>query len=1223
MDDYIVKASSPSGGGRGGEGSSTNDDNTNKNKNNDDNSPGGGSGVDDNNNNASKVAEEASGVGGVGGGGAKKPKKQQIRQLKSMTKKLRRSLSSDDTNVTFKGSAAATTGRRQAGKSGGSPSGGGGGGVGATRSRANTAPIFRDVSEGDDEDADDDNGDVGEAYAVNLVDNDGGSGDRKRPSSTPPIVSETEGAASEQQHQPQQQQQQQPSEPIEKQQAPQPVATMKEAPTASSTRQARPQQELRRTPSTGSEEEDEDIRIAKAMAMAIANNPGMSPDEIRKLVGAAPDQRPAAAAAAGKPSGGGGGVVVGAWDFSTAATKMGESIRTNMLETTKNIKASTNKAPAFGNIGETLLSNMKWTATATATATTTATTTTTTTTPASTAESATAASTTTGGVGGSTVKGENQQQPAATSTSATVSADQPPEKQTTTTTTTGTKVAVSRTIVGPANEGAARTSPTTTRTASPGSVPPAATGGATGVSSAAASAAAAAVTRDSSGISVKKLFSRGKGSSPRASPVPGQDSILVERSALAPTRSEVTAMSADTVSSEAAPAAVAPASISSSLKRSNSGGSFFPAALRVGLTSSNEPTVGGKSPPIRLSGMAWKRRGGMGKYSATGAWELRRIELVGTKLLYYQAASDELEAGEMSVASRSVTSPKDQPDSLLSLASNHSASVADDAQTEGVVVTKRANWLEQATSTWSSAAAHVDPTSPRGCLDLAKEKATVNAAFGHTGAPSPFALSIKVRGETKWKLCFDRHQAQMEWLAAISDVVVQGSVDVYNAQLLAAADPGNQDAGGTGLRYPQQRSGASSAKAGAVNQLWMMEPYRVESADAAEDSSDEEDESESSVGGDDFGSFSTSDRNFLRAIADAVSDRKDAVLSGAISPLDDSQRRRIQEAVRDTLDIPKQRLSSLARKLRRLADQPERLVGGPYEEDREPDVMPYEPLGPAATGIPTTSKSMTTTIPSSARVDSSKDLAARAKAAKNCDRTWGIPERNLMYLAATLNGALFSARASSTSMEGFWYLIGFANLSLYLCMSNEPHWQSILTFVRATPLLARASIASRRASKRKSSIKGGEELEVVAPIKPEYIPVAGSSTVRLKNPTDPPVNSKNQVFAGWCTPPGSIMQVRSHGYLATKGKVPSPGELYECVSVDIFESPSRYPDMASRVKLPVCQFTGDGAVKTWHMVCRVLLSAVETSFSSFALCEHFASQLIPPQHTFCSLTSSL
>ena len=64
------------------------------------------------------------------------------------------------------------------------------------------------------------------------------------------------------------------------------------------------------------------------------------------------------------------------------------------------------------------------------------------------------------------------------------------------------------------------------------------------------------------------------------------------------------------------------------------------------------------------------------------------------------------------------------------------------------------------------------------------------------------------------------------------------------------------------------------------------------------------------------------------------------------------------------------------------------------------------------------------------------------------------------------------------------------------------------------------------------------------------------------------------MFAGWKTVSGDL-QVRSYGYLTTKAKISSPGQLYELVQMDIFESPTRYPDMATRVKLPNVHFDGE------------------------------------------------
>jgi len=59
------------------------------------------------------------------------------------------------------------------------------------------------------------------------------------------------------------------------------------------------------------------------------------------------------------------------------------------------------------------------------------------------------------------------------------------------------------------------------------------------------------------------------------------------------------------------------------------------------------------------------------------------------------------------------------------------------------------------------------------------------------------------------------------------------------------------------------------------------------------------------------------------------------------------------------------------------------------------------------------------------------------------------------------------------------------------------------------------------------------------------------------------------------------MQVRGMGYSTLKKKQPSPGELYDCAQVEVFESPHRYPDMAPRVQLPKVTFKDEGP-KTWR-----------------------------------------
>ena len=192
-----------------------------------------------------------------------------------------------------------------------------------------------------------------------------------------------------------------------------------------------------------------------------------------------------------------------------------------------------------------------------------------------------------------------------------------------------------------------------------------------------------------------------------------------------------------------------------------------------------------RDDPIIISGVVWKRRGGLtaklGSYE--NAWEKRYMELRGNVILYYECESNE--------SNKTITG-----------AETHLSS---------------------------------SPKEPRGYLDLVAEKAAISATYGHSGAPSPFAISIKVglAQETKWKLCFDHHETQMDWLVKISDVCIKSSVDDYNQALLKATNPNNHAESSLLPRSPpvyEPGNGDGSVKSkrnSAVHTLWSLEDYTI------------------------------------------------------------------------------------------------------------------------------------------------------------------------------------------------------------------------------------------------------------------------------------------------------------------------------------------------------------------------------------------------------------
>jgi len=376
----------------------------------------------------------------------------------------------------------------------------------------------------------------------------------------------------------------------------------------------------------------------------------------------------------------------------------------------------------------------------------------------------------------------------------------------------------------------------------------------------------------------------------------------------------------------------------------------------------------------------------------------------------------------------------------------------------------------------------------RGELDLLKEKASVSASYGHTGAPTPFALSIKILGQTKWKLCFDTHEELMEWLAAMTDVVVQGSVDSYNALILEAHDPrntgGNSNAATLYGQLSEPPSNISPQYADnevvGGHRLWSMGHYNVKS------------------------------ENYPEAALEGMQE-----MEGIMEEVNSDDEEEVVAALTE-----------------------EKVLGKGLEFTMDP-----------STGV----------------------------------EIWGIPSKHLLPMVIILNFALCLSRASAVSADMFWHLITFINIGLLGVFSKEIVGGVVVPKKSGSKVARRLSSGAGAVVDQKvdSIVQKAEKEELTIP-KPsdDYKPVAGTTTMCIENPTDLPVKD-GIIFAGWRNADPSMMQIRSLGYKKHKKKVASPGELYKCIHVDIFESRTRYPDMASRVTLPKVKFEDKGP-KTWN-----------------------------------------
>jgi hypothetical protein len=493
--------------------------------------------------------------------------------------------------------------------------------------------------------------------------------------------------------------------------------------------------------------------------------------------------------------------------------------------------------------------------------------------------------------------------------------------------------------------------------------------------------------------------------------------------------------------------------------------------------SESVPTISGlvsseKKEQIRMTGIVWKRRSGLGKYSSTQAWERRRIVLKGNILSYYKKLSPSKDDDEFdeetsvgSVGSGDLPTNTGEPTVAPSTMNTQNTGAG---WLESSL--KQATDLANSLATGTTFSAPQSDTSARGYLDLVKENASVNASLGHSGAPTPFALSVKILTQTKWKFCFDSQKELMQWLAALTDAIVTASVDAYNSTILQATDPTKLE---PTFIYGQLSEPPTEQQGG--HGLWFTSPYCIKS-EAYDDDDDDENDS-------------------LEKLSDAES-----------------------------------------------------------QVDSKKTSNPF-----ALMLDPTSGTSV-----------------------------FHISEDYILLFAGMINFAILLTRASSTSVETFWHILVFTNTSMFLFLQKD-----------RVGMQVKKPVITSRMAKRLSSVMGlkvyptvqeeDTEKKKIAtssiekkPPKEVYRPPAGSTTIELQSADISPITEDENIYSRWIKGDPLGFSIRSHGYKQTKVKVPSPGELYSCVKVDIFNGAKRSPDMAGRVTLPKVEWDNDPAIKTWN-----------------------------------------
>ncbi|KAL3806486.1 hypothetical protein ACHAXA_001841 [Cyclostephanos tholiformis] len=171
---------------------------------------------------------------------------------------------------------------------------------------------------------------------------------------------------------------------------------------------------------------------------------------------------------------------------------------------------------------------------------------------------------------------------------------------------------------------------------------------------------------------------------------------------------------------------------------------------------------------------------------------------------------------------------------------------------------------------------------------------------------------------------------------------------------------------------------------------------------------------------------------------------------------------------------------------------------------------------------------------------------------------WSISGTNLYIAWASANIALILARCSSTTIDQYWKIVLFTNVGL---------WQLCSRPLRSNEIGANDTVQTL--NRISTTVKKGL-----------YKPMAGTTVVQATKVDDPNFNKDSHRLPTWVPISSSCLDVRSHGYLTTKKKIPSPGELYECIAVDCFVSNARVPEIAPRVKFGR-EFNIHSTGKTW------------------------------------------
>jgi hypothetical protein len=226
---------------------------------------------------------------------------------------------------------------------------------------------------------------------------------------------------------------------------------------------------------------------------------------------------------------------------------------------------------------------------------------------------------------------------------------------------------------------------------------------------------------------------------------------------------------------------------------------------------------------------------GSGPASNIKIWEKRRIVLEGGILMYYHEDADiDVENEESLESSSSPTTTSGMFHPPFSFPKSKSLSKLKVKLIEISQASKfpphNSNIGQTAENDHAKPISNSAINTPRGLIDLVANRASASAThltpLSHS--PTPYSLSIIVKSEAKWVLCFASSKELLSWLGALTDISLKQSLKSYQMDHGHAFCAGGHDGGDNDNKHENAvvRGGLSSHESISNLQLSISENGR-------------------------------------------------------------------------------------------------------------------------------------------------------------------------------------------------------------------------------------------------------------------------------------------------------------------------------------------------------------------------------------------------------------